>query len=71
MSLSRHPEDTRFLSDEDLDLEQLSDAELAAWWAAWFTAAQASNDDDQFLYSHGCFAVDPRHPELLDLYPYT
>jgi hypothetical protein len=44
-----------FLSEEDLDLRNLSQEELEAWWNAWLEAAQATNDDDRFDYSHGVF----------------
>lgn len=48
-----------FLSEEDLDLENLTDEELAAWWLLWLRLAQASNDLDSALYSHGVFDRDP------------
>jgi hypothetical protein len=48
-----------FLSEEDLDLKNLSWDELMAWWDLWFEMAQASNDLDAHLYSHGVFTVDP------------
>jgi hypothetical protein len=49
----------RFLSDEDLDLANLSWDELLAWWDAWLHQAQASNDEDEHLYSHGVFEIEP------------
>lgn len=49
-----------FLSEEDLDLVNLSWEELLAYWNQWLLDAQASNDDDWHLYSHGVFTVDPR-----------
>jgi len=49
----------RFLSDEDLDLANLSWEELLAWWDHWLHQAQASNDLDEHLYSHGVFRVEP------------
>jgi len=53
-----------FLSEEDLDLRNLSEEELLAYWDMWLEQAQASNDLDEHLYSHGVFAVDPTvHPE--------
>ena len=49
----------RFLSDEDLDLANLSWEELLAWWDLWLHQAQDTNDLDQHLYSHGVFRVEP------------
>lgn len=52
-----------FLSEEDLDLRNLTEAELNAFWNLWFRQAQATNDLDAALYSHGVFDVDPApHP---------
>jgi hypothetical protein len=48
-----------FLSEEDLDLRNLSDEELFAYWNRWLEQAQATNDMDEPLYSHGVFTVDP------------
>ncbi|HET9768660.1 MAG TPA: hypothetical protein VFS60_17570 [Thermoanaerobaculia bacterium] len=48
-----------FLSDEDLDLRNLSSEELIAWWNLWLEQAQATNDLDEALYSHGVFERDP------------
>jgi hypothetical protein len=48
-----------FLSEEDLDLRNLSDEELIAWWNLWLELAQASNDLDDALYSHGVFTREP------------
>ena len=48
-----------FLSEEDLDLASLSWDELLAYWELWLRQAQATNDDDAHLYSHGVFLVDP------------
>ena len=42
------PFEDQFLSDEDLDLKNLSDDELYAWWNLWLHQAQCSNDDDAF-----------------------
>jgi len=44
-----------FLSEEDLDLRNLSEAELLAWWDHWLRQAQATNDRDEHSYSHGVF----------------
>ncbi len=49
----------RFLSDEDLDLRNVSWSELLAWWDLWLRQAQATNEADAHLYSHGVFRVEP------------
>ncbi|MCP4654081.1 MAG: hypothetical protein GY856_01550 [bacterium] len=51
-----------FLSTEDLDLRNLSEEELSAYWNLWLRQAQASNDRDEALYSHGVFERDPSVP---------
>ena len=48
-----------FLSDEDLDLSNLSWEELLVWWDAMLLEAQKSNHLDEHLYSHGVFRVEP------------
>jgi len=48
-----------FLSEEDLDLRNLSQEELIAYWNLWLHQAQATNDLDEALYSHGVFERDP------------
>ncbi|MBK7874556.1 MAG: hypothetical protein IPJ77_02185 [Planctomycetes bacterium] len=48
-----------FLSSEDLDLRNLSWEELMVWWTAWLRQAQATNEQDAHLYSHGVFRVEP------------
>ena len=48
-----------FLSEEDLDLKNLTEAELYAWWDLWLEMAQAGNDLDAHLYSHGVFREEP------------
>ncbi len=48
-----------FLSEEDLDLRNLSDEELSAWWDLWLHQAQATNDLDRWQYSHGVFREEP------------
>jgi hypothetical protein len=63
-----------FLSEEDLDLRNLTWEELLAWWDLWLLQAQVparplcdcghdslrvSNDLDEHLYSHGVFRVEP------------
>jgi hypothetical protein len=42
------------LSDDDLDLTDLSDEELDLAWDLWFDLAQSTNDDDP-PYTHGVF----------------
>ncbi len=51
-----------FLSEEDLDLKNLTQAELEAWWLQWLWMAQATNDLDAGSYSHGVFDRDPAVP---------
>ena len=51
-----------FLSEEDLDLRNLSEAELIACWNLWLEQAQATNDFDEDLYSHGVFEREPPVP---------
>lgn len=48
-----------FLSEEDLDLQNLSEEELVAYWNLWLHQAQATNDLDEALISHGVFERDP------------
>lgn len=50
-----------FPSEEDLDLRNLSEAELIAYWNLWLQQAQATNDLDQDSYSHGVFETAPIH----------
>ena len=44
----------KMLSEDDLDLEEMSDDELAAAWDLWFDLAQATNESDP-PYTHGVF----------------
>ena len=48
-----------FLSEEDLDLRNLSEEELVAYWNLWLEQAQATNDLDEHTYSHGVFETAP------------
>jgi hypothetical protein len=50
----------KMLSDDDLDLEAMTDEELAAAWDLWFDLAQATNDFDP-PWTHGVF-VNLRWP---------
>ena len=55
-----------FLSDEDLDLRNLSEEEWLGWWDQWLRQAQATNAADEGTYTHGVFVTlhqrtdDPR-----------
>jgi hypothetical protein len=51
-----------FLSEEDLDLENLSQEELYAWWNQWLELAQATNEEDANEYSHGVFMLMSERP---------
>lgn len=42
------------LSQDDLNLKDMTDEELAEAWNLWFDLAQATNDDDP-PYTHGVF----------------
>lgn len=44
----------KLLSDEDLDLRNLSEEEREAAWDLWFDLAQATNDRDP-PFTHGVF----------------
>ncbi len=48
-----------FLSEEDLDLRNLTQEELVAYWNQWLEQAQATNDADESTYSHGVFEYEP------------
>ena len=48
-----------FLSEEDLDLRNLSEPELIAYWNLWLEQAQATNELDKNSYSHGVFETAP------------
>jgi hypothetical protein len=48
-----------FLSEEDLDLCNMTSEEIEAYWDVWFRQAQATNEDDQWIYSHGVFEEVP------------
>jgi len=55
-----------FLSDEDLDLKNLTALELETYWRLWLTQAQGTNDADRASYSHGVFERDPSVSLLTD-----
>lgn len=44
----------QMLSEDDRNLQDLTDAELDAAWDLWFDLAQTTNDDDP-PYTHGVF----------------
>jgi hypothetical protein len=44
-----------FLSEEHLDLKNMSDDELSAYWNHWLRQAQGTNEQDKYKYSHGVF----------------
>ncbi len=44
------------LGEDDLDLKNLSDEELAKAWDLWFDLAQETNDFDP-PYEHGVFVL--------------
>jgi hypothetical protein len=54
-----NPMRDEFLSEEDLDLRNLSDEELEAVWNAWLEQAQSTNEADRLTYSHGVFRHEP------------
>ena len=53
------PLEDQFLSEEDLDLRNLDEDELIAYWNLWLEQAQATNDLDELTYSHGVFTAEP------------
>jgi len=53
------PRRDEFLSEEDLDLRNLSDEELIAYWNLWLKQAQITNELDKHTYSHGVFTIEP------------
>ena len=44
----------QMLSEDDLDLKEMTDEELERAWDLWFDLAQSTNDADP-PYSHGVF----------------
>jgi hypothetical protein len=47
------------LSEDDRNLKEMTDEELALAWDLWFELAQSTNDADP-PYMHGVFAGMPR-----------
>ncbi len=52
----------QLLSEDDLNLRDMTDEELAAAWELWFELAQSTNDDDP-PYTHGVFQAVSKQPE--------
>ena len=48
-----------FLSEKDLDLQNLTEEEIFEYWNLWLQQAQTTNDLDQHTYSHGVFTIEP------------
>ena len=67
IAANMNPIAARFLSDEDLDLANLSDAEFDRLSAIAWRAMQATNAQDAVIYRHGCFVVEPGHEHLMPL----
>ena len=55
----------QMLSEDDRDLQSLSDDELALAWELWFDLAQATNDADP-PYTHGVFQMVGAGSKRLD-----
>ena len=53
------PRTDHFLSEEDLDLRNMTREELIAYWNLWLEQAQISNDQDKDEYSQGFFRQSP------------
>ncbi len=52
----------QMLREDDLNLAEMSDEELAAAWDLWFDLAQETNDFDP-EYSHGVFVPVSKRAE--------
>jgi hypothetical protein len=50
------------LSEDDLNLADMTREELDRAWNLWFDLAQSTNDSDP-LYTHGVFVLWERLPE--------
>lgn len=46
-----------FLSEEDLDLRNMSRAEVYAYCDQWLLQAQSTNEKDRRRYTHGVFTM--------------
>jgi len=51
------------LSEDDLNLSEMTREELDRAWNLWFDLAQTTNDSDP-LYTHGVFVLWDRLPEV-------
>lgn len=58
----------QMLSDDDVNLRELSDEELDLAWDLWFDLAQTTNDWDP-PYSHGVFVKSGGESSGLDATP--
>lgn len=54
-----------FLSEDDLDLKNLTWVELLEYWDLWLHQAQITNDVDQDEYSHGVFLGPKEHARVM------
>lgn len=54
------PRRDQFLSEEDLDLKNLTWEELLVVWDGWLKQASATDEADASLYSHGVFTTEPK-----------
>jgi len=52
----KYPE---FLSEEDVDLQNVEWDELLSIWNQWLRQAQSTNEEDCETYEHGVFMTDP------------
>jgi hypothetical protein len=50
------------LSEDDLNLRDMTPEELDKAWDLWFDLAQTTNDSDP-LYTHGVFVLYDRLPQ--------
>ncbi len=53
-----------FLSEEDLDIGNLSFEELISTWNWWLAMMQATNSEDEDDYSHGVFRSDKQKRQI-------
>lgn len=53
----------QMLSEDDLNLREMTDEELGAAWDLWFDLAQTTNDFDP-AYTHGVFVGCTPDPEV-------
>ena len=54
-----------FLSDEDLDLKNLTAPELETYWRLWLTQAQGTNDADRAPIHTACSSAIRPHEESM------